>query len=143
VRRRDVGEGELPVEGRAQAATHRYRADELVEHCVAVATTGGAAILDPAAPRLCSTADRPGLAVGDPAELLLVDGETVTSAVMDRGSDRTVLHAGRVVVGDGVPRGFGDCSAIDGEASQLNTTAGHSEPRRLGANIARSDRALD
>ncbi|TQM01926.1 amidohydrolase [Pseudonocardia kunmingensis] len=79
------------------AFTHRYRADELVEHCLAVASSGGASILDPAAPRLRSTADRPGLTVGDPAELLLLDGDTVTAAVMDRGADRTVIHAGRVV----------------------------------------------
>ncbi len=28
--------------------------------------------------------DRPGLAVGDPAELVLVEGDSVTAAVMDR-----------------------------------------------------------
>ncbi len=44
-----------------------------------------------------STENAPGLAVGDVAELLLLDGETVTSAIMDRPSDRTVIHAGRVV----------------------------------------------
>ncbi|WP_328318962.1 amidohydrolase family protein [Streptomyces sp. NBC_00388] len=79
------------------AFTNRYRADELIEHCVAVATLGGAAVLDGNLTRLTSVADRPGLAVGDRADLLLVDGETVTSAVMDRGTDRTVLHDGRVV----------------------------------------------
>lgn len=42
-------------------------------------------------------ADRPGVSVGDSADLLLVEGETVVSAVMDRSGDRTVLHAGRVV----------------------------------------------
>ena len=40
---------------------------------------------------------RPGLAVGDPAHLVLLAGETVTSAVMDRLPDRTVVHGGRVV----------------------------------------------
>lgn len=79
------------------AFTHGFRADELIEHCVAIATVGGAAVLDATAPRLGGVADRPGLEVGHPAELLLVDGETVTSAVMDRGTDRTVIHAGRVV----------------------------------------------
>jgi hypothetical protein len=29
--------------------------------------------------------------------IVLVDGETITSTVMDRGSDRTVIHNGRVV----------------------------------------------
>lgn len=79
------------------AFTNRYRADELIEHCMAVASRGGASILDGNLPRLASVADRPGLAVGDRADLLLLDGETVTSAVMDRSADRTVLHAGRVV----------------------------------------------
>lgn len=79
------------------AFTNRYRADELIEHCMAVASRGGASILHPELPRLTSVADRPGVSVGDSADLLLVEGETVVSAVMDRSGDRTVLHAGRVV----------------------------------------------
>ncbi|MGI8948082.1 MAG: amidohydrolase family protein [Ornithinimicrobium sp.] len=77
--------------------TSGFRADELIEHCLAVATVGGAGIMDPSIPRLSSLGDRPGLAVGDPAHLTLVDGESVTSAVMDRPADRTVIHAGQVV----------------------------------------------
>lgn len=79
------------------AFTNRFRADELIEHCLAVATVGGASVLDGGSARLRSTQDRPGLAVGDPAELLIVEGETVASAVMDRSKDRTVIHRGRVV----------------------------------------------
>ncbi|HZX07690.1 amidohydrolase family protein [Kribbella sp.] len=79
------------------AFTNGFRKDELIEHCLAVATVGGASVLDPASARLTSVGDRPGVAVGDPAELLLVAGETPTSAVMDRSTDRTVIHAGRVV----------------------------------------------
>ncbi|MFE8886885.1 amidohydrolase [Pseudarthrobacter enclensis] len=79
------------------AFTNRFRADELIEHCVAVATVGGASVIDPAAQRLFSTADRPGLAVGDPAELVLVEGDTVAAAVMDKLPGRTVIHRGRVV----------------------------------------------
>ncbi|MFJ4229631.1 amidohydrolase family protein [Paenarthrobacter nicotinovorans] len=79
------------------AFTHGFRKDELIEHCLAIAAIGGASILDPGATRLKDTAHRPGVEVGDPAELLLVDGETVASTVMDRGKDRTVIHAGRVV----------------------------------------------
>jgi cytosine/adenosine deaminase-related metal-dependent hydrolase len=78
------------------AFTNGYRADELIEHCVAVATIGGASVIN-ADLRLKGISDRPGMAVGDDAELLLVDGETVTSAVMDRSADRTVIHEGRVV----------------------------------------------
>ncbi|MFJ4169995.1 amidohydrolase family protein [Paenarthrobacter sp. NPDC089714] len=79
------------------AFTHGFRKDELIEHCLAIATIGGASILDPEAIRLKDTAHRPGVEIGDPAELLLVDGETVASTVMDRGKDRTVIHAGKVV----------------------------------------------
>ncbi|WP_151525586.1 amidohydrolase family protein [Serinicoccus kebangsaanensis] len=79
------------------AFTHGFRADALVEHALAVGTRGGASIVDRELPRLAGTADRPGLAVGDRADLVLVAGETPTSAVMDRPEDRTVLHRGRVV----------------------------------------------
>lgn len=79
------------------AFTHRLRKDRLIEHCAAIATVGGASIMDRAVRRLTSPDDRPGLAVGDEADIVLVDGETVTSTVMDRGADRTVIHDGRVV----------------------------------------------
>ena len=79
------------------AFTSKFRADELIEHCVAVATIGGSSVIDPQARRLASVADRPGTSVGDPAELVLVEGDTVTAAVMDRLPGRTVIHGGRVV----------------------------------------------
>lgn len=79
------------------AFTNGYRRDELIEMSLAVATVGGASIMDHAVPRLAGIADRPGTAIGDRADLLIVDGETPTSAVMDRGGDRTVLHDGVVV----------------------------------------------
>jgi cytosine/adenosine deaminase-related metal-dependent hydrolase len=79
------------------AFTNRFRADELIEHCAAVATIGGASVIDPAAERLGSVADRPGLAVGDPAELVLLEGDTVAAAVMDKLPGRTVIHRGTVV----------------------------------------------
>ncbi|MFK0246989.1 amidohydrolase family protein [Amycolatopsis azurea] len=83
------------------AFTNGFRRDDLIEMALAVATMGGASIMSHDVPRLTSIADRPGVAVGDRADLLLVDGETPTSAVMDRGNDRTVLHDG-VVVADGL-----------------------------------------
>lgn len=79
------------------AFTHQFRADELIEHCVAIATVGGASIMSRDIARLSSVSDRPGLAVGDSGDLVLVPGDTVTSAVMDRPEDRLVIHAGRVV----------------------------------------------
>ena len=61
-----------------------YRGDEDIEHCVDVASRGGRAVVaggDLRTPLLEDTVA--GLAVGAPAELLIVDGDTVTSAVMD------------------------------------------------------------
>lgn len=83
------------------AFTRGFRLDSHIELALAVATMGGASIMSHAVPRLSGLDDRPGLAVGDRADLVLVDGETPTSAVMDRGHDRTVLHNG-VVVADGL-----------------------------------------
>jgi len=79
------------------AFINEYCADALVELCVAVATIGGRSVMDAAAPRLGAGERRPGTAAGDAADLVIVAGETVTSAVMDRPDDRTVLHRGRVV----------------------------------------------
>ena len=79
------------------AFVNGFRKDELIEHALAVATIGGASIMSHEVPRLASVADRPGVALGDRAELVLVDGESIASTVMDRGTDRTVIHEGRVV----------------------------------------------
>ncbi|WP_125616419.1 amidohydrolase family protein [Specibacter cremeus] len=79
------------------AFVNGYRADHLIEHALAVATVGGASILDRSVPRLSSVTDRPGTAVGDAAGFVLVPGDSVSAAVMDRPADRTVIHGGRVV----------------------------------------------
>lgn len=73
------------------------RRDDEVEACVELATLGGRAVLD------AGLRDLPGrgVGVGAPADLVLVDAGTVTSAVMDRPSARTVVRAGRVVAVDG------------------------------------------
>lgn len=79
------------------AFTNGFRRDDDIELALAVATIGGASIMSHEAPRVVSGALRTGVAVGDRADLVLVDGETPTSAVMDRGVDRTVIHNGRMV----------------------------------------------
>ncbi|MEV7620488.1 amidohydrolase family protein [Microbacterium sp. NPDC089321] len=79
------------------AFVNGFRRDDLIELALAVGTMGGASIMSPDSPRPTGPGERPGAAVGDRADLLLVDGETPTSAVMDRGDDRTVIHDGRVV----------------------------------------------
>jgi len=84
------------------AFTSGFRADDQIEHALAIATIGGASIMDPTRPRLTSVLDRPGLEPGDPAHVSLIDGETPTSAVMDRPHDRTIIFNGRVVAEHGV-----------------------------------------
>lgn len=78
------------------AFTNGFRQDRLIEHCVAIATCGGRAVLGTGAP-LASVDERPGIAVGDWADLVLLPGDTVSAAVMDRSPDRTVLRRGVVV----------------------------------------------
>lgn len=79
------------------AFVNGFRRDDLIGHALAIATIGGASIMSHDVPRLDSVADRPGVSAGDRADLVLVDGETIASTVMDRGADRTVIHDGRVV----------------------------------------------
>lgn len=79
------------------AFVNGFRRDDHIELALAVATMGGASIMSHSSPRVAGVGDRPGAAPGDRADLVLVDGETPTSAVMDRGADRTVIHDGRVV----------------------------------------------
>lgn len=81
------------------AFTRGLRQDALIERCVEVATLGGAAVIDPGGP--WREADGRGLGPGCPGDVVLVPGETVTAAVMDRPGGRTVLRGGRVVADDG------------------------------------------
>lgn len=68
-----------------------FRQDALVEMCVDIATRGGASVVG--LPH--------GLTEGSPADLVVVPGDTVTAAVMDRAPRTLVVHAGRVVAADG------------------------------------------
>jgi len=72
-----------------------------IEHALTVATWGGATVIDPSLRRLGGVADRPGLAVGDPSELVVLRGDTPTAAVMDRDPARLVVHRGAVVASGG------------------------------------------
>ncbi|ONI90551.1 N-isopropylammelide isopropylaminohydrolase [Saccharothrix sp. ALI-22-I] len=68
-----------------------FRRDDLVEVCADIATRGGAAVMGRTL----------GLTEGAPADLVVVPGDTVTAAVMDRAPRTLVVHAGRVVAADG------------------------------------------
>lgn len=88
--------GDGDVLGRAWQLAFRagYRRDELVESTVEVASLGGAAVLGEQLPGR-------GLEVGAPADLVVVPGNTVTAAVMDRAPRTLVVRGGRVVAADG------------------------------------------
>ncbi|GAA1636987.1 amidohydrolase family protein [Microbacterium flavum] len=90
------GDGDMLERTWMLAYTQGFSRDHLIEDCLAVGTWGGASVIDPTLARL-SPGARPGLAVGDPAELVILRGDTPTAAVMDRDADRTVIHRGRVV----------------------------------------------
>lgn len=84
-----------------------YRAsvsqDEAIERCVDMASRGGRSIVDGTSWSPLPVLDdvQAGLAIGAPAELLVVDADTVTAAVLDHPPRTLVVHAGRVVVRDG------------------------------------------
>ncbi len=80
-----------------------YRHDELVEGCVDVASRGGRSVVDggPWSSQAVLDDAHAGLAVGAPADLVVVAADTVTAAVMDHPPRTLVLHAGRVVARDG------------------------------------------
>ncbi|GAA2680978.1 MULTISPECIES: amidohydrolase [Actinosynnema] len=85
--------GDGDVLGRAWQLAYRsgFRRDDQVEMCVDIATRGGAAVLGA----------KLGLTEGSPASVVVVPGDTVTAAVMDRAPRALVVHAGRVVARDG------------------------------------------
>ncbi|MEW1861270.1 amidohydrolase [Streptomyces sp. NPDC088194] len=99
------GDGDILGRTWQLAFTNQLRRDEHIERCVALATVGGRAVLAGSGVGAAWTAAAPeprGLAQGDAADLVLLSGETVTSAVMDRPQDRVVIRQGRVVAEDGV-----------------------------------------
>jgi len=95
------GNGDMLERTWQLAFTQRFVEDPLIEHALAIATWGGASILDTRLARVGGTLDRPGTNVGDPSELVLVTGDAPAAAVMDRSPDRVVVHGGRVVARGG------------------------------------------
>ncbi|MEO6084363.1 MAG: amidohydrolase [Umezawaea sp.] len=69
-----------------------FRDDSAVEMCVDIATRGGASVLG---------ASGHGITEGAQADLVVVPGDSVTAAVMDRAPRTLVVHEGRVVAADG------------------------------------------
>lgn len=94
------GNGDMLDRAYQLAFTQGYRDEADLELALAVASRGGRGVDDAGLPRLGDGA-RPGLAVGDPADLVLLDTESAATALLDRPVPRTVLHRGRVVADGG------------------------------------------
>jgi len=79
------------------------RKDELIEQCADVASRGGRSVVEGGTWSTANVVDDSisGLAVGAPADLVVVPADTVTAAVMDHPQQRLVIHDGRVVARDG------------------------------------------
>ncbi|MFB7723078.1 amidohydrolase family protein [Nocardia sp. NPDC056100] len=100
------GNGDMLDRAWQLAFVQGYSSDPQVEHALAVATWGGASILDHDLPVLDRLGLHPGFASGDPAEFVLMDAVSPTAAVMDRPAERTVIHQGAVVSVDTALDGF-------------------------------------
>lgn len=97
------GDGDLLRRTWQLAFTNGFRRDEDIEHCLDIASRGGAQVMAGTRPdgtALTDDADH-GLGVGAPADFLLLDADTVTSAIMDCPLERDVYKGGRLVASGG------------------------------------------
>ncbi|MCU4296685.1 N-isopropylammelide isopropylaminohydrolase [Brevibacterium permense] len=97
------GDGDLLRRTWQLAFTNGFRADADIEGCLDIASRGGAQVMAGARPDGSALVDdsRFGLAVGAPADFVLVDADTVTSAIMDCPRDRDVFKSGRLIASGG------------------------------------------
>ncbi|CAI9407174.1 amidohydrolase family protein [Aestuariimicrobium sp. T2.26MG-19.2B] len=77
---------------------HNLKTDEELRAAAFTATVGGRQVIDPSLARVDPLVGTPGLEIGDEADLVLVEGETLSSAVVDHRPSRVLIRAGRVVV---------------------------------------------
>jgi cytosine deaminase len=86
------GDGDMLDRTWRLAYRNGFRRDSEVEMCVDIATRGGASVLgEPGR----------GITEGAGADLVVVPGDSITAAVMDRAPRTLVVHEGRVVARDG------------------------------------------
>ena len=97
------GDGDLLRRTWQLAFTNGFRLDADIEGCLDIASRGGAQVMAGARPDGSALADdaRFGLGVGAPADFVLIDADTVTSAIMDYPRDREVFKAGRLIASGG------------------------------------------
>jgi cytosine/adenosine deaminase-related metal-dependent hydrolase len=98
------GNGDMLARAWQLAYRSGYRYDDLVEGCADLASRGGRSCIDGLPWSTVDVVDdaSAGLAVGAPADLVVLAAETVTAAVMDQPTRTVVIHDGRVVARDGV-----------------------------------------
>ncbi len=79
------------------------RYDEAIEGCVDLASRGGRSVVEGGPWPSVGVLDdaRFGLAIGAPAELVVVAADTVAASVMDHPPRTFVIHEGRIVARDG------------------------------------------
>ena len=97
------GNGDMLERAWQLAFRSGVRLDNLVEACVDVASRGGRSVVHggPWPTQSVLEDARFGLAIGAPADLLVVRADTVTAAVMDHPPRTLVVREGRVVARDG------------------------------------------
>lgn len=93
------GDGDLLRRTWQLAFTNGLRRDEDIEGCLDIASRGGAQVMAGARPDGTALVDdaRFGLGIGAPANFMLLEADTVTSAIMDCPDDRDVIKNGELV----------------------------------------------
>ncbi|POX48527.1 cytosine deaminase [Streptomyces sp. Ru71] len=86
------GDGDMVRRAHLLAYRTDARTDEELQACYAVAAHGGADVLG---------LERAGLRVGDPADFLLMPGDSVAQVLVDLPTPAMVVRAGNVVARDG------------------------------------------
>jgi len=97
------GNGDMLERAWQLAFINGVRFDALIEACVDVASRGGRSVVHGGPWPTESVLDdaRFGLAIGAPADLVVVSADNVTAAVMDHPPRTLVVREGRVVARDG------------------------------------------
>ena len=97
------GDGDLLRRTWQLAFTNGHRRDEDIEACLDIASRGGAQVMAGARPDGTPLVDdaRFGLGPGAPADFMLLEADTVTSAIMDCPADRDVFKAGHLIATGG------------------------------------------
>lgn len=97
------GDGDLLRRTWQLAFTNGFRRDEAIEHCFDIASRGGAQVMAGQRPdgKDLKADAQFGLAVGAPADFIVLDSDSVTAAIMDAPRDRDVYKGGQLIASAG------------------------------------------